>query len=280
MKKRRKLKKKRILILFLFLISILILGGIEIMKKENNTNKQTNTSSKKNMEKKEEEKIKNTDKSLEKAPKNAKEFDALSDGEYLTEKGYTLTIKNKIAKIEGNIIANKTYKLPTDYQPENPYQKITTERCNNCIDKTAYEQFKLMQSDAIALGLNIYISSGYRSYQYQVNLYNKYVATSGVVGADTYSSRPGYSEHQTGLCFDLNSIDDSFKDTPEGKWVHENAYRYGFIIRFPKDSEKYTGYQYESWHLRYVGEELAKKLYQNNEYISLEEYYGITSSYE
>ena len=219
MKRKRKLKKKRILILFLFLISILILGGIEIMKKENNTNKQTNTPSKKSEEKKEEsnnqEKIKNTDKSLEKAPKNAKEFDALSDGEYLTEKGYTLTIKNKIAKIEGNIIANKTYKLPTDYQPENPYQKITTERCNNCIDKTAYEQFKSMQSDAIALGLNIYISSGYRSYQYQVNLYNKYVATSGVVGADTYSSRPGYSEHQTGLCFDLNSIDDSFKDTPE-----------------------------------------------------------------
>ena len=284
-KKKKKLKKDRcIFILISVFVLILILGGIGIMKKTKLTNRQSgNDLSGKRSEEEEninKENATSTSKKLEPAPKNAIEFENLADGEYLTEKGYTLTIKGRIATIENHVIANKTYKLPEDYQPENPYQKITSERCNNCIDKTAYEKFKLMQSDASALGLNIYIASGYRSYKYQVNLYNNYVATSGVIGADTYSSRPGYSEHQTGLCFDLNSIDDTFADTDEGKWVHENAYRYGFTIRFPKGKEKYTGYQYESWHLRYVGEDLATKLYNKGEYLSLEEYYGITSSYE
>ena len=270
-KKRRKIKKKAILLLFL--VTILIIGGIIMIKNHSPKKEQKKDEIKK-------EEVSNTSKTLSKAPLNGEEFSKLEDGEYLTEKGYTLIIKNKVAYIENHVIANKTYRLPENYQPEDPYQKITQERCNQCIDKTAYESFKSMQSDAAALGLNIYIASGYRSYRYQVNLYNNYVATSGVVGADTYSSRPGYSEHQTGLCFDLNSIDDSFAKTAEGKWVHENASHYGFVIRFPKGKDKYTGYQYESWHLRYVGEDLAKKLYQNGEYISLEEYYGITSSYE
>ena len=90
---------------------------------------------------------------------------------------------------------------------------------------------------------------------------------------------PGNSEHQTGLCFDLNSIDDSFGDTVEGRWVNDNCYKYGFCIRFPKGKDAYTGYQYESWHLRYVGKDLAEKLYNNGNWISLEEYFGITSEY-
>ena len=107
----------------------------------------------------------------------------------------------------------------------------------------------------------------------EVNLKKKTAA------ADTYSSRPGNSEHQTGLCFDLNSIEDSFQYTSEGKWVNDNCYKYGFCIRFPKGKDAYTGYQYESWHLRYVGTELAEKLYNNGDWISLEEYFGITSEY-
>ena len=142
------------------------------------------------------------------------------------------------------------------------------------------EAFKLMQSDAKALGLNIYISSGYRGYTYQEKLYNNYVSISGKAQADTYSARPGHSEHQTGTCFDLNSIDDSFQYTNEGKWVNENAYVYGFIIRYPKGKESITGYQYESWHLRYVGRDLASKLYHDGEWETLEEYYGISSHYE
>ena len=156
---------------------------------------------------------------------------------------------------------------------------VTEARSNTSLDKDLMTAFRKMQADATAKGLNIYIASGYRSYDYQVSLYNRYVANDGKAAADTYSSRPGNSEHQTGLCFDLNSIEDSFQYTNEGKWINDNCYKYGFCIRFPKGKDAYTGYQYESWHLRYVGEELSEKLYNNGDWISLEEYFGITSEY-
>ena len=216
----------------------------------------------------------------EKAPSNSVEFSKLSDGEYETEKGFILKIVNGIAYIDNHIIVNKTYNVPNSYIPDNPYEEVKTDKCNNCINKDVMEAFNRMKSDALALGLNIYISSGYRSYNYQNNLYNRYVSISGKDGADTYSARPGYSEHQTGTCFDLNSIDDSFQYTNEGKWIDKNAYLYGFIIRYPKGKESITGYQYESWHLRYIGEDISKKLYNNGDWITLEEYFGISSSYE
>lgn len=216
---------------------------------------------------------------LEKAPLNGEEYKNLIDGEYLTDKGYTLTVEDGVAYIDGHVIVNKTYSLPADYKPNNPEKTITDERCNNCIDKEVMSAFKLMQSDATSIGLNIYISSGYRSYSYQEGLYNRYSAVDGIEGADTYSARPGHSEHQSGLCFDLNTINDSFAYTSEGKWINDNAYLYGFVIRYPKGKEGVTGYQYESWHLRYVGKELATILYNNGNWITIEEYYGLSSSY-
>lgn len=134
-----------------------------------------------------------------------------------------------------------------------------------------------MQQDAKKEGLNIYISSGFRSYDTQVSVYNRYVRQDGQALADTYSSRPGHSEHQTGLCFDLNSIDDSFGYTPESAWVDKHAHEYGFIVRFPNGKDAATGYQYEPWHLRYVGNEWAEKIYNSG--LSLEEFLGITSQY-
>lgn len=220
-----------------------------------------------------------TNATLEKAPTTTKEFATLSDGEYQTKTGHTLVIKDRIATIDGHLIVNKTYALPSSYQPLNSYVPLTGERCNNCLEKEVMEAFKLMQSDATSIGLNIYIASGYRSYNYQNNLYTNYSAVSGTDEADTYSARPGHSEHQTGLCFDLNSVDDSFATTEEGKWIHQNAYLYGFVIRYPKGKETETGYQYEPWHLRYVGKSLAKELYQDGTWQSLEEYYGLTSTY-
>lgn len=220
-----------------------------------------------------------TNANLEKAPNNYSEFHELVDGEYLTEKGYTLKIENGIAYIDGHLIVNKTYALLSTYQPQDPYVAITGERCINCIDKETMAAFKLMESDATALGLNIYLASGYRSYSYQERLYNNYTAVSGIDKADTYSARAGHSEHQTGLAFDLNSVDDSFANTDEGRWINDNAHLYGFIIRYPKGKESITGYQYESWHLRYVGKHLAQELYNNGDWITLEEYYGISSSY-
>ena len=276
MKKIKKRRKKILPIILLIIVLLMIIGSIKgwNMLKEN---KQQKPKENKIIDNKKEEEASKT---LEKAPNTYQEFQNLKDGEYVTTNGKTLTIKEGIAYVDNHIIVNKTYAVPNNYTPEDPYEQVTTERCNNCINKDAMEAFKLMKSDAQSIGLNIYISSGYRSYSYQDKIYNNYVSVSGQINADTYSARPGHSEHQTGTCFDLNTIDDSFANTAEGKWINENAYIYGFIIRYPKGKETITGYQYESWHLRYVGKELAKELYQNNEWKTLEEYYGITSSYE
>lgn len=196
-----------------------------------------------------------------------------------TSKGFQIQEINGATYIDGVLIANKTYALPQDFIPTNPDQPVNADRSSTCLDKTLMNAWKIMLKDATAKGLNIYISSGYRSYNYQVNVYNRYVKSDGAAVADTYSSRPGNSEHQTGLCFDLNTIEDSFQYTNEGKWVNDNCYKYGFCIRFPKGKDSATGYQYESWHLRYVGVDLATKLYNNGDWLSLEEYFGITSQY-
>lgn len=183
--------------------------------------------------------------------------------------------------IDGILIVNKSYPLPKGYVPKNTYNDATGKRyCSDCIDKDAYSEYKQMKADATALGLNIWIQSGYRSYELQETLYNNYVNRDGKLAADTYSARPGYSEHQTGLAFDLNSISDDFQYTNEGKWVSENAWKYGFIIRYPKSKESITGYKYESWHLRYVGKDLASKLYNNGDWITLEEHFNLTSQYK
>ena len=276
-RKKKKIRWGRILFLFIILVCV-ILGGLKInsvMKnrqvKERKVEKRINE--KDGLEEK-------TNQELEKAPSTYLEFQNLEDGDYVTTHGYTLKIKNGIAYIDDYIIVNKTYSVPSSYQPDSPYRDVTGERCNDCINKDAMESFRLMKSDAQSLGLNIYISSGYRSYSYQDRIYHNYVSVSGKEIADTYSARPGHSEHQTGTCFDLNTIDDSFQYTNEGKWVNENASLYGFIIRYPKGKESITGYQYESWHLRYVGKDLAQKLYQEGNWLTLEEYYGISSKYE
>ena len=179
------------------------------------------------------------------------------------EVGITVTAAPGITYIDGILVVNKTYALPADYAPG--------------VDPTAKAAFEKMQADAAELGLNIYISSGFRSYDYQSGLYQRYVNQSGQAEADRYSARPGHSEHQTGLAFDLNSITDEFKDTDEGKWVTENCHNYGFIIRYPADKESITGYMYEPWHIRYLGTETAQAVADSG--LCLEEYLGITSEY-
>ena len=169
--------------------------------------------------------------------------------------------------INNILIVNKSYPLPKDYRPDN--DELTPETSN---------AFEKMRVDAQAEGLNLYISSGFRSYEYQAQLYQRYADRDGYEKADTYSARAGYSEHQTGLAFDLNTIDDSFANTPEGKWGAEYCWKYGFILRYPKGKEAQTGYQYEPWHLRYIGEDMAKKVYDSG--LCLEEYLGITSQYK
>ncbi len=183
-----------------------------------------------------------------------------------TTKGYKIEKKNGIYYINGILIANKTYGLPKNYNPGGLLSTFT----NN---------FNKMKDAAKNANINLNIRSGFRSYNTQVSLYNNYVKRDGKTAADTYSARAGHSEHQTGLAADINSLEQSFINTKEGKWLNENCYKYGFIIRYPKGKEDITGYIYEPWHIRYVGIDIASKLYNNGNWITLEEYLGIDSKY-
>ncbi|WP_296724768.1 M15 family metallopeptidase [Ruminococcus sp.] len=167
--------------------------------------------------------------------------------------------------INGVLIANKSYSLPADFNPG--------------LDSTCYNQFCKLSSAAAQEGLNIYLSSGFRSYNDQAQIYNNYVARepNGQAAADTYSARPGYSEHQTGLAIDVNQIDDSFIGTPEAIWLENHCHEFGFILRYPQGKQDITGYQYESWHIRYVGTDLATQIHASG--LTLEEYFGIDSYY-
>ena len=172
---------------------------------------------------------------------------------------------NGATYIDGIIVVNKTYGLPENF--------AVTE-----LNPLALSSFNKLSSDAALLGLNIRCSSGFRSYATQQTLYNNYVASDGAAAADTYSARPGHSEHQTGLAIDVNSISDDFLGTPECEWLAKNAHRYGFIIRYPKGKEDKTGYRYEPWHIRYLGVETATAVYNSG--LCLEEYLGIDSVYK
>ena len=165
--------------------------------------------------------------------------------------------------IQGILVVNKTYSLPSDYNPG--------------VDSTANAALNEMIAAAAKEGTNLWIASGFRSYSRQETLYNNYVARDGKAAADRYSARPGYSEHQTGLAFDLNSLEQSFGETKEGKWIAENCWKYGFILRYPQNKEAQTGYMYEPWHVRYLGKDIAEKVYRSG--LCLEEYLNITSVY-
>lgn len=181
-------------------------------------------------------------------------------------KNYLIEKRNDLYYVNGILIANKSYSLPQDYNPGDLLQGF-------------YDNFYNMQTDASNSGISLRIISGFRSYNSQKIIYNGYVNRDGASLADTYSARAGYSEHQTGLAADINSLDQSFENTEEGIWLNNNCYKYGFIIRYPKGKEEFTGYMFEPWHIRYVGVDIASQLYNDGNWISLEEYLGITSKY-
>ena len=174
------------------------------------------------------------------------------------------TVVNGVTYFDGVLVVNKTYSIPSWY--------------GNGLDPTAHSAFRKMADDAEDDGIYLYIVSGFRSYSLQDSIYHNFVSERGVAGADRVSARPGHSEHQTGLAMDINSTAFSFTDTAEGHWLAKNCWKYGFIIRYPQGKESITGYAYESWHIRYVGKELAEKLFRSGK--TLEEHFGITSEYQ
>ena len=189
-----------------------------------------------------------------------------------TSKGYEIKVVDGLYYVGGYLIANKTYDLPKTYNPGN---------LNSTVKSAADKMFAAAKSEK---GFNMWAQSGFRSWDTQNSLYTKYKNRDGQAEADKYSARPGYSEHQTGLAFDVCAtnkpcITNGFDNTSEAEWLSENAYKYGFILRYVKNKVNETGYMYESWHFRYVGTELATKLYNNGNWITLEDYLGITSEY-
>ncbi len=136
-----------------------------------------------------------------------------------------------------------------------------------------------MFAAAAKQSINLMLASGYRSYSYQTELYDGYVATQGKTVADAQSARPGYSEHQTGLAADVEpvsrncEVEQCFATTPEGIWLANNSYKYGFIIRYPQNGQAITGYEYEPWHIRYIGVAAATEMHQNH-VLTLEQFFG------
>lgn len=201
-------------------------------------------------------------------------------------KDVKITTTDGVTYANGVLIVNKTYSLPSTYGPSS----AGNGECNNeskCFTAETWNAYSSMKLNAKSFGIDITIGSGYRSYNTQNIIYNNNVAKDGKDKADTYSARPGNSEHQTGLAMDICAtnnnnacINDKFNDTKEAKWLNDNAYQYGFILRYPQGKQGITGYKYESWHYRYVGKELAKTLYNNGNWITLEEYFGLTSKYQ
>ena len=190
------------------------------------------------------------------------------DNPYYTNTKPSTNLNNNL------ILVNKYNYLTEDYIPENLEEiDITYARSGMKLVSEAKQAFETLSQKKKKDGMNIIAMSSYRSYTYQLNLYNKYVGADGKEAADTYSARAGYSEHQTGLAVDVYNKTlpyTSFEETEEFTWMQENAYKYGFILRFPKDKVNITGYQYEAWHYRYVGKETAKYIHDHN--ITLEEY--------
>ena len=181
--------------------------------------------------------------------------------------------KDKASKLD--VIVNKYYKLDKDYEPED-LTIINSKFASGTqkLRKEAADKFEEMASDMLKENLKIYAGSTYRSYSYQEGLYNRYVKKDGFKEAETYSARAGYSEHQLGLAVDI--VNGKWNYLSEGDkeytWLINNSYKYGFILRYPHESEYITGYVFEDWHFRYLGIELATKVHESkltyDEYIA------------
>ena len=186
-------------------------------------------------------------------------------------------------KMDFAILVNKENLLPRHYIPEGLIE--IHEPTGSKLDKTyvnrlnieAYKAFQKMQKAAKQEGYEIFIDSSYRTYEYQEQLFNKLVAEKGMEYARKFVAMPGGSEHQTGLAIDIifrrngEMIEEQKAEDAEIKWLFANAHKYGFILRYPKEKENITGFNFEPWHFRYVGTELTEKIYAAG--LTLEEYH-------
>lgn len=181
------------------------------------------------------------------------------------------------------VIINKKHSLPESFTPglvvPDVQLRLGSHDEQMQISSTAEPSLKELFKSAKADNITLVFGSGYRSNTLQKQFYDSYKSKDGQEYADTYSARPNHSEHRTGFAVDITNtkgechLEICFENTPEGKWLANNAYKYGFIIRYPKGKQDITGYQYEPWHIRYVGSELANEINLNR--LTLEEFFGL-----
>lgn len=189
---------------------------------------------------------------------------------------YTKTKKSKI-ELKELMLTNKYYYLDKSYNSDNMVKVNNTYSYgdNQMLTENTFEAFKKMWKAAKDEGLTLIINSSFRSYEDQEEVYEYYKANKGEETADLIAAHAGFSEHQTGMAIDLQtygSTGKTFENFDEFKWLEKNAYKYGFILRYPKDKEDITGYEYESWHFRFVGIDAAKYIQENK--ITFDEYYA------
>lgn len=175
-------------------------------------------------------------------------------------------------------LIDKKHTVSSDYIPKNliPLKKnelFDIDKDNLSLRPEAYEALKKLAEAALKDGVKLTVSSTYRSYEYQKNLFDYWVSVDGLEEAERESARPGTSQHQLGLALDFAPVDDAFDKTPAGKWVYENASKYGWSLSFPQGYEHVTGYRWECWHFRYIGKtavEFQKKWFSNIQQFMIE----------
>lgn len=181
-------------------------------------------------------------------------------------------------------VVNKGRALPGDFVPPSLISpkillRLSPSVSSMYLRKDAAEALEKMAAEAKKANIHLMLASGYRSYGDQKSVYSSFVAVHGQAQTDLFSARPGHSEHQTGLAADLEpstrkcELEACFGETAEGKWLAKNAHRFGFIIRYPASKTNLTGYDYEPWHLRFVGTALAGQLYRSG--LTLEQFFGL-----
>ncbi len=173
--------------------------------------------------------------------------------------------------------------VPADLEVPNVPIRLSKTDDEMKMRKVAGDALEKLFAGAEKQGLHLQISSGYRSYTFQTNLYNHYVAVQGKTVADSQSARPGHSEHQTGLAVDVEptsrkcEVEECFGTTPEGEWLAAHAYEFGFVIRYPQNMQNITGYIYEPWHIRYIGIAAATEMRKEN-VATLEQFFGLDAA--
>ena len=214
--------------------------------------------------------------------------------EYLNENGRTLTDTVAIINVGSNnnwytntkktdlsknelMLTNKFYSLDSTYNSDNMVKvsKQYSYGNNQMLTEETYNAFIKMFNAAKKLDLTLIINSSFRSYEDQEEVYQEYLDNRGEEEANKFAAKAGFSEHQTGMAIDIQTYGSNaktFENFDEFKWLKDNAHKYGFILRYPKDKEFLTGYEYESWHYRYVGINVATYIYENN--ITFDEYYA------